>query len=400
MMWNLWLAASLLSGAAEFEVRTLDGQSATGQVVELNAEQLVLQTAQGRSIFAIPTLGAATRQAPPAADERKSNLWIELVDQSGLSATSYTARAAKAQVTLTTGARIELPTSAIRWVRFTPPAHRDPKLTKQWTDITETKPAGDLLVVRKNGSLDYLEGVLGDLDKEICQFEMDKEVIPVKRPKVEGLVYFNSTAAEVAEPVGQLVAIDGSHWAIHTAVLNDAAVKVTTPGGVAVELPLSEISRLDFSSGKIAYLSDLEPDSATYVPYFGFKDEPLGLHDFFRFHRDIGFDQSPLRLNGETYRKGLALQSRTALSYKLPGKFRAFKSTIGIDDSVRDGGSVRVEIKGDGKVLWQGDVRGTEPPRDLELNIAGVKRLDILVDFGEDLDIGDRLDLCDARVTK
>ncbi|HEV3138125.1 MAG TPA: NPCBM/NEW2 domain-containing protein, partial [Pirellulales bacterium] len=122
--------------------------------------------------------------------------------------------------------------------------------------------------------------------------------------------------------------------------------------------------------------------------------------DFFHYHRDIGFDQSPLRLNGQTYRKGLALQSRTALSYKLPGKFRALKAVMGIDDSVRDAGSVRVEIKGDGKVLWQGDVRGTEPARELELNLSGVRRLDILADFGEDLDIGDRLDLCDARVTK
>jgi len=399
-MWNLLLAASLLTGAAEFEVQTLDGQTATGQLVELGAEQLVLETAQGRSIFALSTVGAATRQAAPAVDERKSNLWIELVDQSALSATSYSVRAAKAQVTLTTGARIELPTRTIRWVRFAPPADRDAKLTKQWTDITETKPTGDLLVVRKNDSLDYLEGVLGDLDKEICKFEMDKEVISVKRPKVEGLIYFHPTVAELAEPVGQLVATDGSHLAIRTAVLNDGVVKVTTPGGVAVELPLAEISKLDFSSGKIAYLSDLQPETATYVPYFGFQEEPLALGDFFRYHRDIGFDQSPLRLNGQAYRKGLALQSRTALSYKLPGKFRALKAVMGIDDSVREAGSVRVEIKGDGRMLWQGEVRGTEPPRELDLNLTGVRRLDILADFGEDLDIGDRLDLCDARVTK
>ncbi|HEV3137937.1 MAG TPA: hypothetical protein VGZ26_08530, partial [Pirellulales bacterium] len=280
MMWNLLFAASLLTGAAEFEVQTLDGRSATGQLVELNTEQLVLETAQGRSIFALPTLGGAIRQAAPAPDERKSNLWIELVDQSTLSATSYTVRAAKAQATLTTGAQIELPTSAIRWVRFAPPADRDPKLTKQWSDITETNPTGDLLVVRKNDSLDYLEGVLGDLNKEICKFEMDKEVIPVKRTKVEGLIYFHPTAPEQAEPVGHLVATDGSHLAIRTAVLKDNVVKVTTPGGVAVELPLAEISRFDFSSGKIAYLSDLQPDAVTYVPYFGFQEEPLAVGDF------------------------------------------------------------------------------------------------------------------------
>ncbi len=400
MMWNLLLAASLLTAVVEFEVHSLDGQSATGQVVELNAEQLVLQTAQGRSVFGIATLAGVTRQAAPAADERKSSLWIELVDQSGLAATAYTVSGGKSQVTLTTGALVELPTRAIRWVRFTSPADRDARLTKQWTDITETKPTGDLLVTRKNGSLDYLEGVLGDLDGETCKFELDKEVISVKRSKVEGMIYFHSTAAEKAEPIGQLAAIDGSRLAIRAAALHDATVKVTTPGGVTVELPLGEVARFDFSSGKIAYLSDLEPETATYVPYFGFKEEPPALHEFFQYHRDIGFEQNPLRLGGQTYRKGLALQSRTALSYKLSGRFRAFKTVLGIDDSVRDAGSVQVEIKGDGKVLWQGEVRGTEPARELELNIAGVKRLDILADFGEDLDIGDRLDLCDARVTK
>jgi hypothetical protein len=36
----------------------------------------------------------------------------------------------------------------------------------------------------------------------------------------------------------------------------------------------------------------------------------------------------------------------------------------------------------------------------LNLPLLGVRRLEILVDFSDDLDIGDFVDLCEARVTK
>ncbi|NJK41103.1 MAG: hypothetical protein HC934_06675, partial [Acaryochloridaceae cyanobacterium SU_2_1] len=56
------------------------------------------------------------------------------------------------------------------------------------------------MVVRKNDALDYLEGVLGDVDENTCQFEHEREVISVKRPKIEGLVYAHPRPAELAEP--------------------------------------------------------------------------------------------------------------------------------------------------------------------------------------------------------
>ena len=74
---------------------------------------------------------------------------------------------------------------------------------------------------------------------------------------------------------------------------------------------------------------------------------------------------------------------------------------IGIDDSAGEGGDVHVEFRGDGgNVLWQGDVRAADDARELEVDVAGVKHLEIFVDYGGDLDIGDRLDLAEARVTK
>jgi hypothetical protein len=72
----------------------------------------------------------------------------------------------------------------------------------------------------------------------------------------------------------------------------------------------------------------------------------------------------------------------------------------GIDQLVaRNGrGDVHVVISGDGKPLWEADVRGTGEPQTLDLDVSGVRDLEILVDFGSDLDISDHLDLADARV--
>jgi hypothetical protein len=400
LMWNVLLSAVLAAGVPEFEAQTLDGQTAVGQIAQFDGQQLVLETAQGRSTFTLAALATLARKPAAPASEKKANLWIELIDQSGLAAVEYTVHGLTALVTLTTGVTVEVPTRVVRWVRFGAVADRDPKVTKQWSEITETKTAGDLLVLRKNGALDYLEGVQGDIDAETCKFELDKETIPVKRPKVEGVVYFHSNTAELPATVGQVFAADGSRLAMQAAALDAGSVKLSTPAGVSLSLPLEEVARFDFSSGKIAYLSDLQPESATYVPLLDLKAQPAALREFYQYRRDVGFEQNPLRLDGKVYRKGLSLQSRTVLAYRLPGKFRLFKGIVGIDDSVRETGDVRVEIKGDGKTLWQGDVRGSDPARELELDVAGVKRLEIVVDYGAGQDIGDRLDVCEARVTK
>jgi hypothetical protein len=322
------------------------------------------------------------------------------VDQSLVMGIGYTVVGTEAELTLVGGVKLKISTRTIRSVRFGPSEAHDPKLNKQWSEIVEGKAAGDLLVVRKNGALDYLEGVLGNIDADTCTFELDKESIPVKRPKIEGLVYFHSNPPELPEATGRLTVSDGTQWSLRTAALSDGVLKITTPSGAALEVALDRISRIDFSTGKIAYLSDLDPESFSFTPYVGLSDEVSTLGEVYQYRRDIGFEQMPLKLDGKTYRKGLALQSRTSLVYKLPGKFRLFRAVVGVDDATRETGDVHLEIKGDGKILWQGEVRGTQPAQELEIELAGAKRLEFLADFGGGLDIGDRLDLCEARVTK
>jgi hypothetical protein len=65
-----------------------------------------------------------------------------------------------------------------------------------------------------------------------------------------------------------------------------------------------------------------------------------------------------------------------------------------------DRGHVRLIVRGDGRILFDAALSGRDPPQPLQINIEGVRRLTILVDYGEDLDVADHLDLANARISK
>ena len=129
------------------------------------------------------------------------------------------------------------------------------------------------------------------------------------------------------------------------------------------------------------------------------KDLPL-LAQYYGLRQDRMAEGQPLRLGGEEYRKGLALHSRTMVVYRLPDRFRRFKAVAGIDDRVHPRGSVHLVIRGDERLLLEADVTGLDAPRQIDLDLTGVRRLSILVDFARELNVGDQLLLCEARVIK
>jgi hypothetical protein len=400
LTWTVLTAVALLGAAPEFEATALDGRAAAGRLVTLDAQQVVIETEQGPATITIESLAAIARREAPARLEQTAALWVELADESDIAATEYVVTEGVASIALTGGQKLSLPTRAIRWVRFTPPAPSGDILAKQWADIAQTSATGDLLVIRKDGALDYLEGIVRDLSATTCNFEIDGEVIAVNREKLEGLVYFHPADEEAEEAVARIHLRDGSRLTVASATLDDVQLTLSIGSGAKWSVPLEEVTRFDFSAGKIAYLSDLDPEKAEYVPLFGFRKELPVLEQYYSYQRDGGFENRPLALDGVTYRKGLALQSRTALSYRLPGKFRLFKAVVGIDSDVQATGDAVLSIKADGKPLWEGELRGGEPPQELELELGGARRLEVVVDYGREQDVGDRVNLCEARVTK
>ncbi|MBN2579677.1 MAG: NPCBM/NEW2 domain-containing protein [Pirellulales bacterium] len=384
----------LLGAAPAYDVQTLDGRTLRGTITSLRSGELTLETAEGPLTLNMDALQELTLQAP-APPPQTPKMLVSLVDGSVLAAEEYTSEKGRAKIVLAGGQSLEMPIRAVRAVQLRP----EDDGSDDWAKILAAPTSADLLVVPTEAQLDAHPGILHDVTGQVVHFDLDGEDLPVKRAKVRGWIYHHPADETLPAPRGFLTDAAGSKWAVAALKLKKQ-LHWTTPAGISSTAPPGNLVRLDLSLGKIIYLSDLRPESEIWTPFFG-GDKPLpARRRFFAPRKDKNFESESLRIAGKSYRKGLALHARTELVYRLPDGFHRLKAVAGIDDAIRPQGNVRLVIRGDGKVLWAETVTGADPPRPLELDVSGLRRLTILVDFGNHLGSGDYLDLGDARITK
>lgn len=391
-------------GLPQVEVTTLDDKAVRGEVVSLSASTLALRTDDGDVMLPVVKLLSVTPTSVAEADPVKSPVFIELIDGTLISALNYEVKSGRATVKLPGDQSLSLSARSVRSVRF---LQQDEPVAELWTNILAGALKGDAVVVRKGGDgkpvkLDYLEGIIQDVSAAKVQFDFEGDVVPVNRQKVrvEGLIYFQPKTQSLPGPVCRVDTTGGARWMASDLRFEKDAIKLTTPTGVDVGVPLSRVTNLDFSLGKIVYLSDLTPIKKTWQPFFGVSKTTTGAAAMFDARGDENFAGEPLQLGDQPFRKGLAMHSRSELTYRLPDAYSRFEAVVGIDPAQRSFGNVRLQIEGDGKVLYDKPIAGDQPPESLELDISGVGRLTILVDYGEGLDIGDQLILGGARVIR
>ncbi len=368
------------------EVETIVGDRLVGELVELNDESLVLKVGtESRTIKS--SLVLEIRQPVPVVPLPPGPR-VELLDGSRLSCKEVTVGRDRARLTLHSGAETQLPTNRVASIRL---GESSPALDDAWNSLKDRESKNDLLVVRKDDVLDFLPGVAGEFGEKIT-FLVDGEELPVSRDRVYGVVYRKRNIA-AAKVTCQLRLATGDSLQALGATLADGEYKIRLAGNVELKIPADQVAALDFSAGKVRYLSQMEPRDKKLVPLF---DLPRDVE------RDRSVLGSPLTLGGKVYSRGLGIFPQTRLKYRIGGEFARFRAVAGIDDAApRLKTSVHLTISGDGKPLYDAEIVPADAPRTIDLDVTGVRELDLLVDFGEDqLNIGDFLDLADAKLTK
>ncbi|MBS0266593.1 MAG: NPCBM/NEW2 domain-containing protein [Planctomycetes bacterium] len=387
-VWHILLLSAALQ-LPTTEIETLKGERATGELVELNDSSAVLKQGTQSVSFPLPGLLAVRfPQAPPAEPSLGSRL--SLVDGSRLTCSSFSVTGDKARCQTAFG-NLTLTVSRLSSVRF---GVSTPKLDENWNALLTRESTTDLLVVKKEDVLDFLAGVTGDVGEKI-NLLLDGEVVPVTRDKAYGIVYHRRLPT-LPKSICQIQLTSGDVLETTQLTWEAGKARAKLVAGPEVEVPQGQIAALDFSVSKIKYLSDLKPRDTKYVPFF----DVIGILDEYR--RDRSLDGTPITLKGRSYPRGIALHSKTMLRFRIAGEYSRFQATAGIDDTVAESGHcVQLLITGDGKPLFDGEIKGREAPRPLDLDVSGVRDLEITVDFGSDnSDIGDHLDLADAKLVK
>ncbi|HWB12590.1 MAG TPA: NPCBM/NEW2 domain-containing protein [Pirellulales bacterium] len=394
MILSFWLVATALAGGSDFQLQTTDGQTYYGELVGLDAQGVAFETSQERLTVPLSKLSDVSRVNKSPAPETKPAVWIELIDGSQLVAAKYSVAERVGQIKLTNDQAIELPTAAIRSVRFQQFAG---EMGAQWGTIAERDASADLIVIHKKGALDYQPGVLGDITDTTIGFRLDDEEISVKRSKVAGLVYFHAEGKQLPGSLCQLVDAAGSRLEVAEAKLSQGKeLEILTPAGLKRLVPLAEIAAL---TARVQYLSDLEPESATWRGYVTGANVPDSVKRWFRPRFNEAVDGGDLKIGAAVFAKGIAMSSSTELVYRLPpGEFKRLIASAGIDSRGRPRGAVRLAIYGDDRALLEADVLGSQEAMPIDLDLTGVNRLRIVVDFGANGEVMDLFDLVDARI--
>jgi hypothetical protein len=151
-------------------------------------------------------------------------------------------------------------------------------------------------------------------------------------------------------------------------------------------------ARLRIDGGRRVYLSELTPEQVEEVGAFGVV---------WPWTRDRNLDGTPLKLGGIRYDRGIVVHSQAKLEWNLAGAYEHLHALVGIADIVADQGDCEASLVGDGTVLWHREsVKGGDKPLALELDLTGVRRLELHGDYGARFDIGDHLALADAYLVK
>ncbi len=404
----LTLFATIAGSSGEATVTTLEGRAASGTISAWTANEVSLKTADGAVVFPAAELLSVQWDREPAEDA--AALHLEFTDGGRMRYSEFAI--AKRIVTVKSGLSKEplrVSRDAIRMIQLRPST----SFVETALDEIERKGApGDALVVsqRDSETMDYLTGVIGEVTAEQASFEWDGERVPVKRSKIAAMVFYHAREASLPEVNCELSLVDGSRVPANEVALRGDRVSVATPAGVSLEFSLDQIVSADFSTGKIAYLSDMKASDVRWTPAIGVPaDTSITARNTPR--NNTSFSGSPLSLlwNNDaansrrdirTYAKGLALRSRTEVAYRLPAGMKRFVAIAGLDPHDAGQGNVSLEIRGGDRVLWEGVVEGGQKPVEINVELGAARRLHLTVGYGTNLDYGDRLHLIEARLTK
>ena len=412
-----YVVGLLVMGAVEVSLTTLEGERHTGELIELSRDAIVIESAGTEFRHDVSdVLGVVPEvdpvQPPPLFAK------VKLVDNSVLFLTQFQIERGQVSGQVSSPGDISLRRKDVSWIRW---LDHEPRLDGdnaksvqlQWDAACTMDVASDRIVIRRQLgadrtqriSLNRLSGVVHDVTNEFVRFEFSGRRLDVpRRDKIEGLILYHPRSNPVPAPVCSLTDVSGSEIQVRSLVVQDDVVKCRTVVGSEIAMRWASIRHIDFSQGKIVFLSEMEPERIEWMPFLSAGPGQELLSRLYAPRRDQNFDGKGLRLriDGKTrnFDKGLALHSRTDLVYRIDGQFRRFVAWAGIDPDLGDQGDVRLVILGDSQQLFESNVSGAGGPVALDIDVSGVRRLRILVDFGNDLDVADHLYLCDSKVTK
>jgi hypothetical protein len=412
------LVSAAAVSAADTQLRTLTGAPMSGELIAVNAKTVTFKF-DGKNIetplaqLLSIDLATVPKEVP---DKTAKYIDVELTDGTLLRCGQFGIKGKEVQLTLLSGQALKFPLSRVK--SYLTEAH-DKTFRQDWEKYLAKKTPFDQLVVKtkttvkKEGKdvdeyvLNSVPVTIGDADDkgETIDFTLSKKNPDGSADKkskslatIHGIIFSAGPNADAAPVLCKVYDVNANVIVASVVTLEGDKVSIVTPVGVKVELTRAALAKLDYTGGKLVYLSDWDPKKMH-------AQESSTEDRIDHFRKDKNLDDGPIRVAGyPPFTKGLSIHSHAEFTFELDGEFREFKAIIGVDENVTgaDGPTeVFISDADTGKELRKVTVsRKDKQALDVTVNVQNVKTLKIVVASPELLDLGRHVDLADARVSK
>lgn len=403
-----WLAAAATAGAdtrvraPAVTVETTD-ELLLGRLAELSDGWVVLE---GDTFARLPrervlTIRFETKPyaSKPATDHR----FVTLNDGSQYGYRAADIRHDRVHFELVEGSTLDTPIEAIRSWRVAKSAEEAPD---------SLGPAADRLLVknRSGDGVTPVEGIVLSVTNGGVRFALGnaESAEPVDAPwsRLAAIQFFRPDQRPKAVPAVITLRGGGRLHAEHIG-LGEAGLVYGSALGARGVLAVGLLASIDLSMGRVHPADGLDVLEADWRPYFGGQSGRKG----YALGRSLTGD--PLRLRFpdwrlpsgwpgvatvRTFSSGIAVRSEGELRLDLPAAARQLKGVIGLDPAAARAGSAGVTVLANERILWSGVVAGDTRPVELNEALSGERTLTLRVEYGDNLDAGDRVHFADLRV--
>ena len=282
--------------------------------------------------------------------------------------------------------KLAIPLERVRAIRF------DPAAKSEAIDKAIAAPSAevDRIFVKVDDAIESIGGITvavteGDLK---AQIEGAEQAIP--RSRLVAIVV-TQPSGEDELPYATVTLRDGSTLPSEIQSLADGKLTLTMPPGGKVEIPWTTVASIAIRSRRVAYLSDLKPTTLEQRS-IAFLDVP--------WKRDRSVMGRPLTVGNRTFEKGIGVHATSKLTFDAGGQYDELAAEVGIDAETGGKGDCVFTVLADGESIFSQRVKGTDPPTPLRVDIRGMKKITLVVEAGEGLDLADHADWCDVRFIK
>jgi hypothetical protein len=370
--------------AALVTVTNVTGEESDGDLISIERDDLVFGDGTKLALAEVRSIVLASGGGSREGTETVFLSCGSVVHCAGVALTD----AEEISFQIAGGTAASFPIDAVRGVRFLP---------ERKDSLFERNLAGkgdhdsDRVYLPQGAELRELSGLLDGLSADQVVLDRSGSMVEIPRGKVYGVLFAAALEPGLDGLNAQLRSSDGSSLRGKISGLKDGVLSLEMVEDVTLLLPLRTIESIRLRPPNLVYVSDLEPESAVAQPVLAPARE---------WQRDRNVLGGSLQIGRQIFEKGIGIAGGSRITFANPGVYTKLTALVGIDAGRGVRGDCEAVVLGDGQELARHRLRGGEKPLTLNVDVSSVSSIALHVEPGEDYDLSDHVNWCEAAFLK